>query len=175
VEKMSKSKGNYVGITESPDEMFRKLLLIGDELVFRYYLLLTDVSLQEIAGIRSDVQTGRLHPKQAKIDLAKRIVTDFHSRQAAEEAAARVEQVLAGGKGADTGDRISVHDWRLNRILVQTGLAASVKEADRLVKASAVSVAGAGAEFATIGNPAERIEPGNYTIRAGKNFKHIGN
>jgi len=175
VEKMSKSKANYVGITESPDEMFRKLLLIGDELVFRYYELLTDASLQEIADIGSAIQTGRLHPKQAKIDLAKHIVTEFHSRQAAEDAAARVEQVLAGGKGAETGDRISIHDWRVNRILVQTGLAASVKEADRLVKASAVSVAGAGAEFVAIGNPAERIEPGNYTIRAGKNFKHIGN
>ncbi|HME06532.1 MAG TPA: tyrosine--tRNA ligase [Bryobacteraceae bacterium] len=175
VEKMSKSKGNYVGITESPEVMFRKLLLIGDELVFRYYELLTDVPLKEIAVIRSDIQSGRLHPKQAKIDLAKRIVTDFHSRQAAEEAAARVEQVLAEGKGAETAERIPIEDWRLNRILVQSGLAASVKEADRLVKASAVSVAGAGADFVTIENPAERIDPGNYTIRAGKNFKHIGN
>ena len=175
VEKMSKSKGNYVGITESPDEMFRKLLLIGDELVFRYYELLTDVPLTEIAAIRLDIETGRLHPKQAKIALAARIVTDFHSGQAASEAAARVEQVLGEGKGAETADRIAIQDWRLNRILVQTGLAASVKEADRLVKASAVSIAGAGAEFAAIGNPAERIEPGNYTIRAGKNFKHVGN
>ncbi len=175
VEKMSKSKGNYVGITESPEVMFRKLMLIGDELVFRYYELLTDMPLSEIAGIRSDIQSGRLHPKQAKIELAKRIVTDFHSRQAAEEAAASVERVLAEGKGAETVERIPVEDWRLNRILVKTGLAASVKEADRLVKASAVSVAGAGADFATMENPAERIEPGNYTIRAGKNFKHIGN
>jgi tyrosyl-tRNA synthetase len=175
VEKMSKSKGNYVGITESPDEMFRKLLLIGDELVFRYYELLTDVPLSEIEAIRLEIETGRLHPKQAKIDLAKRIVTDFHSRQAAEDAAVRVEQVLAGGKGAETAERIPVQDWRLNRILVQTGLAASVKEADRLVKAGAVSVASAGADFATMGNPAQRVEPGDYTIRAGKSFKHVGN
>lgn len=174
VEKMSKSKGNYIGITESPEEMFRKLMQIGDELVFRYYELLTDLSLDEIAQIRARIETGQLHPKQAKIELAKRIVTDFHSRQAAEEAASRVEQVLAEGRGAETADRISIQDWRLNRILVQTGLAPSVKEADRLVKAGAVNVAKAGAEFSTLENPAERIEPGDYTVRAGKNYKHIG-
>jgi len=174
IEKMSKSKGNYIGITESPEEMFRKLLQIGDELVFRYYELLTDVSLSEIADIRRRIETGQLHPKQAKIDLAKHIVTDFHSAQAAEEAAGRVELVLAEGKGAETADRIAIQDWRLNRILAQTGLAASVKEADRLVKAGAVSVAAAGADFEAIANPAERIEPGSYTVRAGKNYKHIG-
>jgi len=174
IEKMSKSKGNYIGITAAPEEMFRKLMQIGDELVFRYYELLTDVSLSEIAEIRRRIETGQLHPKQAKIELAKHIVTDFHSRQAAEEAASRVEQVLAEGKGAETADRIAIEDWRLNRILVQTGLAVSVKEADRLVKAGAVSMAAAGADFFTLGNPAERIEPGGYTVRAGKNYKHIG-
>jgi tyrosyl-tRNA synthetase len=174
VEKMSKSKGNYIGITEPPEEMFRKVMQIGDELVFRYYELLTDMPLSDIAQIRSRIETGRLHPRQAKIELAKRIVMDFHSSQAAEEAARTFEQVLGGGKGAEAADRISIQDWRLNRILVETGLASSVKEADRLVKANAVSVAVAGADFAVIGNPAERIEPGSYTVRVGKNYKHIG-
>ena len=174
IEKMSKSKGNYIGITEPPEEMFRKVMLIGDQMMFRYYELLTDMSVAEIAALRSDVQDGRVHPKQAKIDLAKRIVTDFHSPSAASEAAERFERVLAEGKGADTGDRVCISDWRLNRVLVQTGLAPSVKEADRLIKQNAASVASAGGDFVTVTNPAERIEPGNYTVRVGKNYKHVG-
>jgi tyrosyl-tRNA synthetase len=174
IEKMSKSKGNYIGITEPPEEMFRKVMLIGDQMMFRYYELLTDMSVAEITALRSDVQDGRVHPKQAKIDLAKRIVTDFHSAAAASEAAERFERVLAEGKGADTGDRVCISDWRLNRVLVQTGLAPSVKEADRLIKQNAASVASAGGDFVTVTNPAERIEPGNYTVRVGKNYKHVG-
>jgi tyrosyl-tRNA synthetase len=174
VEKMSKSKGNYIGITEPPEEMFRKVMQIDDGLMWRYYELLTDVALCEIEQMRERVKDGRLHPKQAKIELGKRIVTDFHSAQAAEEAAERFELVLAEGKGAETDARISITDWRANRILVQAGLAPSVKEADRLVKQNSVTLAAAGAEFKAIANPAERIEPGNYTVRAGKNYKHIG-
>ena len=174
IEKMSKSKGNYIGITEPPEEMFRKVMLIGDQMMFRYYELLTDMSVTEIAALRSDVQDGRVHPKQAKMELAKRIVTDFHSAAAASEAAERFERVLAEGKGADTGDRVCISDWRLNRVLVQTGLAPSVKEADRLIKQNAASVATAGGDFVTVTNPAERIEPGNYTVRVGKNYKHVG-
>lgn len=174
VEKMSKSKANYISITEPPEEMFRKTMLIGDDLMWRYYALLTDLSVCEIEEMRESVQDGRLHPKQAKIELAKRIVTDFHSPLAAEEAAARFERVLADGKGAETGDRIPISDWRLNRILVQAALAPSVKEADRLVKQNSVTLAPAGGEFTTIANPAERIEPGSYTVRVGKNYKHIG-
>src|SRR5271168_5111487 len=93
VEKMSKSKGNYIGITEAPEEMFRKVMQIGDELVFRYYELLTDLPLAEIGAIRLEIEAGRLHPRQAKIELAKRIVRDFHSAEAAEEAARSFEQV----------------------------------------------------------------------------------
>ena len=174
VEKMSKSKGNYIGITEPPEEMFRKVMQIDDGLMWRYYELLTDLALRDIEEMRERVNDGRLHPKHAKIELAKRIVTDFHSAAAAEEAAQRFELVLAEGKGADTNERVSIGDWRLNRILVQAGLAPSVKEADRLVKQSSVTLAAAGAGFQAMTNPAERIEPGKYTVRAGKNYKHIG-
>lgn len=174
VEKMSKSKGNYIGITEAPEEMFRKIMLVGDDLMYRYYELVTDVPMAEIARLRAAVASGELHPKQAKIDLAKHIVADFHSREAAEEAAQRFAQVLAGGKGAETGERLAVADWRINKILVAAKLALSVKEADRLVKQSAVSIAAAGGEFRTVTNALERIDPGEYTVRAGKNYKHIG-
>ena len=134
IEKMSKSKGNYIGITEKPEDMFRKVMLVGDELMYRYYELLTDVQLPEIEALRAKVASGELHPRKVKVDLARRIVTDFHSAAAAAEAEARFEQVLAGGKGADTGDRLAVTDWRITKILVECKLAGSVKEAERLIK-----------------------------------------
>jgi tyrosyl-tRNA synthetase len=174
VEKMSKSKGNYIGITEPAEVMFRKVMLIGDELMFRYYELLTDLPVSEIDRLRADIAADRVHPKQVKMDLARRIVADFHSQDSAREAAQRFERVLGENRGADSGDRMPISDWRVNRILVQTSLAASVKDADRLVKQNAVSLAPAGGEFRVVSNPAERIDPGEYTIRAGKNYKHIG-
>jgi tyrosyl-tRNA synthetase len=173
VEKMSKSKGNYIGITEPPEQMFRKVMLIGDDLMYRYYELLTDMPMSEIESLRAGVASGERHPRQVKVDLAKRIVTDFHSAQAAEQAASRFEQVLAGGKGAETGDRVAIADWRVNKMLVECKLAASVKEADRLVKQNAVTIASPGGEFRLITNSLERVEPGEYTIRAGKNYKHV--
>src|SRR4029077_12698861 len=92
-EKMSKSKGNYIGITEPPEVMFRKVMQISDELMFSYYELLTDMSGPQIAKMKVQIGEGELHPMTAKIDLAKRIVRDFHSEagaQAAEEEFTRV-------------------------------------------------------------------------------------
>jgi tyrosyl-tRNA synthetase len=177
VEKMSKSKGNYIGITEAPEVMLRKVMLIGDDLMFRYYELLTDIPLKEILRLREGIASGTLHPRQVKLDLAKHIVCDFHSAEAAEIAAAQFDNVLSEGKGAaaDVSGRVPITDWRINRMLVETRLASSVKEADRLVKQGAVTIATAGSDFRAVSNPAERIEPREYTIRAGKHYKHIGN
>ena len=77
VEKMSKSLGNYIGVTDAPDEMFGKVMSISDELMWRYYLLLTDESEAEVAAIRQRVTDGAMHPKAAKVSLAHRIVQDF--------------------------------------------------------------------------------------------------
>jgi tyrosyl-tRNA synthetase len=173
-EKMSKSKGNYIGITEPPEIMLRKVMLVGDELMFRYYELLTDLSVDEINRLRESVASGALHPRQVKLDLAKRIVSDFHSPEAAEKAAAQFEEVLSEGRGAEAGTRIGITDWRINRMLVESGLSPSVKEADRLVKQGAVTIATAGGEFRAVSNPAERMEPGEYTLRAGKNYRNLG-
>lgn len=173
IEKMSKSKGNYIGITEPAEQMFRKVMLIGDDLMYRYYELLTDLPVTDIDALRAAVAEGARHPKAVKMDLARRIVTDFHSADAASEAAERFDLVLSENKGAEAGDRVPITDWRVNRMLVETRLAASVKDADRLVKQNAVSIASAGGDFRVVSNPAERIQPGDYTLRAGKNYKHI--
>src|SRR5688572_19152790 len=98
VEKMSKSLGNYVGVTEPASEMFGKLMSISDDLMWKYYALLTDLSPDEIQQRRDSVSAGRLHPKDAKVALAKRIVADFHSAAAADAAATAFEQRFAKGE-----------------------------------------------------------------------------
>src|SRR5436305_15056388 len=87
-QKMSKSLGNAIGIKEPTLEMYGKLLSNSDELMWRYYTLLTDLRTSEIDELKSKVASGAVHPVQAKKDLARRIVTDFHSAQAAREAEA---------------------------------------------------------------------------------------
>src|SRR5687767_3965054 len=91
VEKMSKSLGNYVGVTEPAPDMFGKLMSISDELMWRYYLLLTDLSAPEVLQLRTRVSDGALHPKHAKVDLARRVVADFHGPDQALQASEEFE------------------------------------------------------------------------------------
>src|SRR5579862_1613992 len=98
VNKMSKSLGNYIGITEPPEVMFRKVMQVSDELMFRYYELLTDKSLADIAALRERIASGSLHPMEAKIALGKSIVTDFHSAAAADRAAEVFNAVVRRGE-----------------------------------------------------------------------------
>jgi tyrosyl-tRNA synthetase len=93
VEKMSKSLGNYVGITEPPSDMYGKMMSISDELMFTYYELLTDLSLQDIEQLRAEVASSARHPMQAKAELAHRIVADFHGPEAAAKAAEEFSRV----------------------------------------------------------------------------------
>jgi tyrosyl-tRNA synthetase len=165
VEKMSKSKGNYVGITEPPADMFRKLMNMNDALVWRYYELLTDLSLEEIEQARATADAAA-----AKQDLAKRIVAQFHS-------AAEAEQVASSWGGippVEMLDHFAVTDPRLNRVLVQARFVSSVTEADKLIKANslAVFVAPGAAEIAVSG-PAQRLDSGEYIVRVGKKYKHV--
>ena len=157
VEKMSKSKGNYVGITEAPTDMFRKLMNMPDALVPRYYELLTDLPLDEIA---------RLDPFTAKKDLAWRIVKDFHG---VDEAARVVE---GWGSVPLPENHAEATDPRINRILVAAGLAASVGEADRLIKGGAVK-AGNSVTLEAVSSPAQRMEPGDFVVRVGKRYRWI--
>lgn len=165
VEKMSKSKGNYVGITEPPADMFRKLMNISDVLIWRYYELLTDLSLEEIREIRSSQ-----NPLDAKKSLAKRIVTDFHSSEEAE----RVSSAWGGLPPVETLDHFPVTDARLNRMLVQARFVSSVTEADKIIKSHGVSInTVASGDEIPVSGPAQKIEPGNYIVRVGKKYKHI--
>ncbi len=144
VEKMSKSLGNYVGVTEPAGEMFGKLMSISDELMWRYYVLLTDVSTADVESMRAKVAEGVRHPKHAKIDLAKRIVSDFHSADEAGQAAEAFEAKFSRGElAADSLPEIAVtvqSAISLAKLVAEAGLAASTSEATRKIQQGGVKV-----------------------------------
>lgn len=143
VRKMSKSFGNYVGIAEPAATMFAKLMSISDELMWRYHLLLTDRSEADIAGLRSQVESGRLHPMEAKKQLAEHIAADFHGAAAARAARDEFERVVQGGAAPAEIEEIELEFTpRLDKLLEAARLAPSVSEAVRLIKAGSVSLDG---------------------------------
>jgi tyrosyl-tRNA synthetase len=163
VEKMSKSKGNYIGISEDANSMFAKLLSISDELMWRYYTLLSFRSEGEIAALRAEVASGR-NPKEAKVLLAREITTRFHSAAAAEAAAADFERRARGGV-PDEIDEVALGGAPLaiGALLKQAGLAPSTSEALRLIDQGGVRIDGA-----TIGDRGLKLAAGTYVVQVGK-------
>ena len=142
VHKMSKSLGNYVGITEPPQEMFGKLMSISDELMWRYYELLSDLSPGEIRTLKEKVASGALHPKRAKMNLAKEIVARFHGPEAAEMAEEEFERVFKEKKLPTEMPEFTVTSqgekiW-LARILTAVNFARSTSEAIRAIQQGGV-------------------------------------
>ena len=150
VQKMSKSYGNYVGINESPQEMFGKIMSITDELMWRYYELVTDLRPDEIARLRSSAESGARNPRDLKVELAKRIITDFHSRAAANAAEEEFNRVFKLKEAPDEIEErnVAARVWKLPRLLVETGLAPSMGEARRLIEQGGVRVDGERAALA---------------------------
>jgi tyrosyl-tRNA synthetase len=146
VEKMSKSLGNYIGVTEAPAEMFGKVMSISDELMWRYYLLLTDESEAAVNARREQVSGGLLHPKTAKLSLAHRIVTDFHGAASATQAQEAFDARFTRGEV----DVLSLPEFEvvvpaggsvaLPRVIVDAGLAASSSEATRKIQQGGVKL-----------------------------------
>jgi tyrosyl-tRNA synthetase len=147
VEKMSKSLGNYVGVDEAPASVFGKLMSISDDLMWRYYLLCTDVSPAGIEDMKRLVRDKTLHPKKAKQGLAMRIITDFHGEQAAKGALEEFERVFTsdGQPDAVPEFRVAAVDGKafLPKLLVECGLAKSNGEAMRLIAQGGVNLDGA--------------------------------
>jgi tyrosyl-tRNA synthetase len=139
VQKMSKSLGNYVGINEAPGEMFGKLMSISDDLMWRYYLLLTDTTPQDIAEMKERVAKGRVHPFDLKKALAYDIVLDFHGTLGADEAQRKFEtEIQEKGLPLDLPCHSFIRPQKLFRMLVNLRLAASNTEAQRKIKEGAV-------------------------------------
>ena len=126
VEKMSKSKGNYIGISESPDSMFGKLMSISDTLMWRYFELLSFRSLEDIAALKAETEAGR-NPRDAKVLLAQEIITRFHSARAAEEALASFEARFRDGAIPDDMPEVNVAGAPVGilKLLREAGLVAS--------------------------------------------------
>lgn len=135
VEKMSKSKGNYIGISEAPESMFGKLMSISDTLMWRYYELLSFRSLADIAALKAEIDGGR-NPRDAKVALAQEIVARFHSPQAAEAALAAFEARFRDGAIPEDMPEVTVGGapQGILRILREAGLVASGSEAQRNVE-----------------------------------------
>jgi tyrosyl-tRNA synthetase len=147
VEKMSKSLGNYVGVEEAPTSVFGKIMSITDELMWKYYLLCTDVSESAIAQMKSLVKDKTLHPKKAKQGLAMRIIADFHGEPAAKAALEEFERVFsADGIPDDVPEfKVPLADGKvfLPKLLADCGLAKSNSEATRLIAQGGVQLDGA--------------------------------
>ena len=201
VQKMSKSLGNAIGIHEPPLEMYGKIMSISDEMMWRYYELLTDVAAAEIERMKQGVAAGKAHPMNLKKELARRIVADFHSEEVAQKAAGdwarqfqkdevpengeeehksilrvRVADVLPGDRedgasqriNSDPNDRSSFL-IKVDKLVKEAGLAASVTEANRKVKERAVSVNGELIEEPAIGISATQA----LTLRVGKRVRRV--
>lgn len=140
-EKMSKSKGNYVGVTDEPGEMFGKVMSISDEMMENYFTLLTDLPVEKIAELTDPAKT---HPKEAKVLLGKTIVSEFYDANAADEAAAQFDKVFARNQLPDDIKEVELagEGLRVKQLLVKTGMVESGGEAKRLVKQGGVSIDG---------------------------------
>ncbi len=144
VEKMSKSLGNYIGIDEPANEMFGKVMSISDELMFKYYELLTDITPADLEDLKNRCESGALNPRDAKVDLAKRIISDFHDDNAANEAERQFVEQFSKGKLPDEIELFAVDAkrWRIGDLLIETSLVESKGEAKRLIKQGGVRING---------------------------------
>ncbi len=163
VEKMSKSKGNYIGITEPGNTMFGKIMSISDDMMWRYYELLSSCSLKELAGYKQAVQEGR-NPRDLKVALAQEIVTRFHSKQAADEALADFVNRAKGGIPDNIPEcTLSGAPLGIGQLLKQANLCASSSEALRLVDQGGVRINGE-----VIQDKGLQISAGNFVLQVGK-------
>ena len=169
VEKMSKSLGNYVGVTESPAEMFGKVMSISDDLMWKYYTLLTDLGPEDVLQRRNAVAAGTLHPKQAKVDLAKTIVAAFHSVADAERAAGEFERRFSRKELPSDIPVIELTDeeWTapLERRMLRCGMAESMGDARRKVQQGGVRING---QKVTAASASEVIAGDDYVLQVGK-------
>jgi tyrosyl-tRNA synthetase len=175
VNKMSKSLGNYVGIAEPPAEMFKKLMSISDELMYRYYVLLTDLSEAEIGVLRARIGSGEAHPMEAKMDLARRVITDFHSLEEANAAAEEFNRVVRRGQAPSDMGTVPMPEglasgggMRVDKLIARVGLADSVSDAVRKLKAGAIEVNGRKVTELLL-----QDDSPEYIIQVGKKWKRV--
>jgi tyrosyl-tRNA synthetase len=202
VEKMSKSLGNQVGITEPPDEIYGKVMSVSDETMWSYWTLLTDFRPAEIAALKAEVARGKAHPKKVKMDLARRIVADFHGEEAATRADDQFETRFAGAAGAVEGELVRVQPrkgtpetkslpsksgvdtakslffegWPVVDVLVESGLAASKNIARQKIREGAVATSEDGVTWRKVESVSEELNLQTGVprhLRLGRRFRRV--
>jgi len=163
VDKMSKSKNNYIGISEAPNTMFAKVLSISDTLMWRWYLLLSFRSLAEIEALKSAIAAGG-NPKDAKVALARELTTRFHSAAAADAAELDFQQRSKGGVPDEIAQvTLAGAPLGIGQLLKQAGLAPSTSEANRLLDGGGVRV-----DSVVIADKGLKLPAGTYVVQVGK-------
>ena len=166
--KMSKSLGNYIGITEPPREMFGKLMSITDDLMWRYYELLSEIPLAEVAALKAGCAAGTGNPRDVKARLAAEVVDRFHGAGTGGDALGEFNRIFAKKELPDEIKVVEItaqtdSDRWLPKILVAAGLASSTSEARRTIQGGGVKVSGK-----TITDPTVRLDPGEHLVQKGK-------
>jgi len=163
VEKMSKSKNNYIGVTEAPNDMFGKLMSISDDLMWQYYTLLSFRPMNEIDLMKEEVALGR-NPRDCKVALAQEIVTRFHSQADAEKAIEDFNHRARGGVPDDI-PAVSLEGAPLGiaQLLKQANLVPSTSEANRNIEQGGVKIDGA-----VVSDKATKVAAGTYVVQVGK-------
>jgi len=167
--KMSKSLGNYVGISEAPSEMFGKMMSLSDEMMWPYFDLVTDHTPEEIAALAAKVKSGAMHPMDVKMSLAQEVIAGFHGAEPAQKAAADFQRIFrdreapaeAPVRNLPCGDA-----RRVTALLVELGLTASRSESDRLLKQGGVEIDGE--RVADVNATLDLSAPRAFMLRAGK-------
>jgi tyrosyl-tRNA synthetase len=168
VQKMSKSLGNYIGINEDPKDQFGKIMSISDEMMFRYYELVTDRSLADIKVLRDEVASGKRHPMEAKAELAVQVITDYHGTAAAQAARDEFTRVFRKGEVPEDIETKKISlvagPMRLTKVLAAVNLAPSNTEAQRLIESGAVHMN----DQRISDVKTELSKPGEYLFKVGK-------
>jgi tyrosyl-tRNA synthetase len=178
VQKMSKSLNNAIGINEPPSEMYGKLMSISDELMWKYWVFLTDLKQSEVDAMQTEVAAGKLHPMAVKKNLARTITADFHGEAATQSADENWARMFQQKEAAEDLDEVNVplseiagaepNQIRLPKLLVHLGLAASGAEANRKIAEKAVKLDGEPASGNTISLASM---PAKIVVRLGKRAK----
>jgi len=178
VQKMSKSLGNAIGINEPPAEMYGKLMSISDDLMWKYWVLLTDLKQSEVDALQAEVSAGKLHPMEVKKRLARTITSGFHGEAAALSADENWARMFQQKGESEDLEEVAVayadvagpepNQIRLPKLLVQMGLAASGAEANRKIAENAVKLDGETAENALV---SLNSLPAQISVRLGKRAK----
>jgi len=147
VNKMSKSYGNYVGIDEPPEVMFGKLMSISDELMIKYYELLSDITIDQLNSLKEGIRDGTVHPRDAKVNFAKEMITRFHSKEVADGAHENFDKMFRNKEVPEdievvTMKKSEIGAW-LPKLLATIGMVTSTSEGKRMIQQGGVNINGA--------------------------------